>query len=415
MPFLRTPYRTLLILFGIFGLGTGPAWAQSAPPTVETHLAYTGETMGVASGGMRQEVVYLDNVDVTTTLRADSLIGWSGLTAFAYGLGNQGRNPSALVGDAQITSNIEAPLAWRLYEGWLQQTLGTRASVLAGLYDLNAEFDVNRAGALFLNSSHGVGAAFGSSGRNGPSIFPLTSAAFRTRVRIRRRGYVQAALLDGVPGRPSDPTGTAIRFGDNDGILVASEVGVYLGGPSPSRTAVVDRTVDVEAPGKLALGGWTYTTPLPEWPTVNTRGTVERSGGSTGVYALAEGHLFTEPGTEHQGLSGFGRIGWAHDRFARFGQYLGAGLVYTGLVPGRSADEVGLAVASAHNGEAYQNAQRRGNRPVTDAEINVEATYTAAVWPFLTVTGDLQYVINPNTDPTIPNALLGGLRFVVHP
>lgn len=113
------------------------------------------------------------------------------------------------------------------------------------------------------------------------------------------------------------------------------------------------------------------------------------------------------------GTRRLGRVGWARDRFNRFAQYVGAGLVYTGLGPGRSADKLGVAVATARNGEAYKNAQRRRGRPVTDAEINIEATYAVPIRSVLTVTADVQYVVTPNTDPTVANALLGGLRFVV--
>ena len=47
---------------------------------------------------------------------------------------------------------------------------------------------------------------------------------------------------------------------------------------------------------------------------------------------------------------------------------------------------------------------------MTDAEVNVEATYAAPVTDWLTVIGDLQYVANPDTDPSIPNALVPALR-----
>lgn len=284
-----------------------------------------------------------------------------------------------------------------------------------GRYDLNTEFDVNRTGSLFLHSSHGIGAVFGLSGRNGPSIFPVTSLAARIRVRMRTRSYVQAAVMDGVPGRPSDLGGTVVHFGANDGVLVATELGTYLGEAPTDPASLVDRTRLVDAPVKLAAGGWTYTTALPEWTSINAPGAVERSGGSTGLYLLAEGRIVREPGTDDQGLAGFGRVGWADDRHNRFASYVGTGLVYTGLLPGRDADQVGLAVAAARNGAAYAAAQRRAGRGVTNAEVTVEATYAAPVLPWLTVIGDVQYVANPNTDPSISDALLAGLRIVVDP
>lgn len=138
-------------------------------------------------------------------------------------------------------------------------------------------------------------------------------------------------------------------------------------------------------------------------------------GGSRGLYVLAEGRLVREPGTDRQGLSAFGRVGWAGDRFNRFSGYTGAGLVYTGLLPGRDDDRVGLALAAAHNGEAYLRAQRRGGASVTEAEVNLEGTYEVALRPWLSLVGDVQYVINPNTDPSRLNAVLAGLRVVVEP
>lgn len=52
---------------------------------------------------------------------------------------------------------------------------------------------------------------------------------------------------------------------------------------------------------------------------------------------------------------------------------------------------------------------------MTDAEVNVEATYAASVTDWLTVVGDVQYVFNPDMDPSIPDALIGGIRVMVEP
>ncbi|TDI96625.1 MAG: hypothetical protein E2O76_11425 [Caldithrix sp.] len=98
------------------------------------------------------------------------MFGWKGASFFLYGLGNSGGNPSENVGDAQIVSNIEGPDTWKFYEIWIQQNLFLgKLSVLAGLYNLNSEFDVIETGQLFLNSSHGIGPDFSQTGLNGRS------------------------------------------------------------------------------------------------------------------------------------------------------------------------------------------------------------------------------------------------------
>jgi porin len=67
--------------------------------------------------------------------------------------------------------------------------------VKIGLYDLNSEFDVIEAAALFLNPSHGIGPDFAQSGRNGPSIFPVTSLAIRGEYRLATRGWCARSCL----------------------------------------------------------------------------------------------------------------------------------------------------------------------------------------------------------------------------
>ena len=54
--------------------------------------------------------------------------------------------------------------------------------------NLNAEFYVNDSSAMFINSSFGMGQDFAQSGKNGPSIFPVTS----TDVELRNLASWQA-------------------------------------------------------------------------------------------------------------------------------------------------------------------------------------------------------------------------------
>ena len=98
-----------------------------------------------------------------------------------------------------------------------------RLSILAGLYDLNSEFDVIENAGLFLNSSHGIGADFAQSGENGPSIFPSTSLTARLKIQPFKHFYIQAAALDGIPGNPDVDHGTHVHLGDGDGTLLTLE------------------------------------------------------------------------------------------------------------------------------------------------------------------------------------------------
>ena len=420
-PQLSRQSQTLALIcaLGFLLLALDPAYAQPSseanadpfpdpPPLAQLSAAYTAETVANVSGGQERGIRYLDNVDIQLLLHLYDLTGVDGLTVFAYGLGNQGGSPSELVGDLQATSNIEAPMAWRLYELWVEKAW-TNGARRAGLYDLNSEFDVNNAGSLFLQSSHGIGAAYGLSGVNGPSIFPATSLGARLRARLTDESYLQAAVLDAVPDRPANREGPRVALGD--GALLAGEFGLYrsLFGVSGERSS------------KVAVGGWLYTREFTDLSTLNRPVPAAQGRGHGGTYMLIEGMVWRKPGTKpplgsdrsEEGLHAFLRLGIANDTYTRIARYIGAGVTYQGLTTSEQRDELGLSVAAAFNGSAYENAQARAGTDVANAEVAVEGTYAISPADWLTVTGDLQVVLNPNTRPNLDPAIVPALRVTV--
>lgn len=412
------PRTTLCWIFAVILLFAISKKASGQNAAARLEATYIGDGVANLAGGVRRDVVYLDNANLTLTLDAERLVGWHGGTVFFYGIGTQGGSPTGLVGDAQGVDNIEVPGTWKLYEAWVQQVLlDAHASLLVGLYDLNSGFDVIRTASLFINSSHGIGPDFSQSGRNGPSIFPTTSAGIRLKTLPLDNLYVQAALLDGVPGDLERPH-TLVRFDEGDGLLLAAEVAYLVEAEEEpevpllsrrrrSRHRRISRIEDPPYDAKIALGAWTYTT---DFDVLDTPGSTIPS---QGVYALAEWDVYTEPADAEQGLSIFGRVGVADHRVNRFGSYTGVGGVYTGLVPGREGDQAGLAIAAAHNGASYKTMLRRQGEAVNASEINIEATYRVVVSEIFSVQADVQYVIHPDTNPALGNALVVLLRFEI--
>lgn len=426
------PVRLLALLagFGFFLPIMSGAVAQQvepaseepeSPPATRLEVSYTGDVVANLRGGYARDVLYLDNVDVAATLDLERLVGWRRTTLFVYGLGNQGDQPTALVGDVQGTDNIETVNAWRIYEAFLQRRfLAERLSILAGLYDLNSEFDVLESALVFMNSSFGMGADFALSRSQGPSTFPFTSLGVRARALPHDQWYVQAAALDGVPGDPANPRAGPFRFASNDGLLLVAETGWLINRRAWRQSAAlqqerlrqrrVSRTASVPYRGKLGLGLWYYTARFD--------GIDPASGsrrGNMGAYLLAQWRFYHERNDPDQGLRGFLRLGMTGDEINRIAAYTGGGLVVTGLLPRRAFDQFGVGMAVAHNGPAYKRMQRRASVPVEAAEITLEATYSALVFSWLTLQGDVQYVLNPNTDPLLENALVTAIRMQVIP
>jgi porin len=73
-------------------------------------------------------------------------------------------------------------------------------------------------------------------------------------------------------------------------------------------------------------------------------------------------------------------------------------------VPQRAKDEIGIAVARAQSGAHYVDAQSNLGLSSESAEITAEITYVSQITAWLAVRPDIQYVVNPNTNPTIHNA-----------
>lgn len=368
--------------------------SMTSPPRFDgltLSAAYMTDVMANVRGGVRRGTAVLDNTDLILALDLERLVGWRGATASFYVIGNHGDSPSDLAGDLQILSNLDAPDTWKVFEAWIEQRfLSGRASVRAGLYNLNSELDASSTSSLFLNAAHTIGPEIGQTGENGPSIFPTTSLAVRFQSELGGNTELRLAVLDAVSGDPDNPRGTHISISSEQGALLIGEFARAVG------------------PARLAAGAFWYTSTSVPWASLD--GGVPGSVHNRGYYVLADGALTREAVDEDQGLSGFLRVGRAEGRVNQIQTFMGGGLVYAGLIPGRGADRLGLAVAHARNSGRFLQAQRARGAAPGSAETAFELTYAAHLLSWLSVRPDAQYIFNPGTYGDLSNALVLGLR-----
>lgn len=380
---------------------------------VHPAIIYDAEGSANVSGGERRGGNYLGNLHLQLTIDMDRLVGWSGATLFLDGLGIHGGQPSDLAGDAQGVSSIAGPNKWTLEEGWIQQNLfSNHLSILAGRYDVNSEFYRLHAADLFFNSSFGVGAEFGKSGKDGPSMFPNTALGTRVEIKPIESLILRLAIFDGVP---VDRPGGWNAFVPSDGLLVVGEA-TFLYRPSrsdqprsPSRRFSIGRNAQLPPyQAKLGVGLWHYTAKFPDLSEVRKDGAPVMHDGSTGAYVIGETVIYQDDAKREMRV--FGQLGFAEDRVNRFGLYVGGGVIAKGFVPKRSDDEFGFAIAAARNGSHYMDAQANLGRPANHQEVALEVSYLAQVKSWLSIQPDIQYVINPDTDRSRRNALIGLMR-----
>ena len=391
---MKNKYFYILSLCLILGFSRSTnAFQNEVIKSLNTSITFTSDLFANTSGGNDTGMRYMDNLDVQIISK------WNDISFFAYGLANHGGSISELTGEIQSVSNIEAEHSWRLYEVWANVPITTlNGSLLVGLYDLNSEFDVINTGRLFLNSSHGIGPDFSSSGVTGPSIFPYTSLAVRFKVNFMRGFTFKGAILDAVPSDPRNTRGTKIHIRENEGSLITSEIS-WNKNLGINRS--VERGVHEGAPIRVVIGIWKYSKKRVGWD--------DQLKQDAGIYFIAEGKIFSEMNDINQGLSVFGRFGAVNAEINQFKNYYGAGLTYTGLFPHRDKDLFGIAASLPVNGDQYL--ENSGFN--FSYELIAEFTYLLNVTDKLSLQFDAQYIANPNQQVNLKDAVLVGLRSTI--
>ena len=372
-----------------------PTKPGEGPPSPFTFTAaYTADLLANLRGGQKAGPGYVDLIKLSAAYDGGNA-GHEGLTGLVSVEHANGANfTGERVGGFQSVSGSEAqPAALRLYEVWLQREMG-KGAIKAGLIDISTTFDVQETAALFLNASHGIAPELGDTGLNGPSDYPTTALAVTTVYRPAEGWTAQLGVFDGVTGDP-DHRGrfVAVKLSARDGAFVIAQLEKRFG--------------DV---ARLEAGGWTYTAAFPSLVQIDAPGSPRSVRGNGGVYGLIEGRLLGGPQGNGGSLSGWLRAGVANGDINRAETYLGGGLVYTGLIPGREKDDIGVAFARAGFGEGARREGAREGLMIGGSETDLEVTYRYAFRDWLNIQPDVQYVIRPGGDQRLGNALIIGLR-----
>jgi porin len=366
---------------------------------VTMDVDYNGTFWNVGSGGINTGNNYLDNLNVVFDVDGSKAYGLSGNTLHVNFLNNFGGKPNEKrIGSAEGIDNTETGTnTAKLYEFWVQQEfLDSKASALVGLYDLNSEFFYTDMSANFLKPTFETGQELAQSGQNGPSVFPNTSLAARLKYNPTDDTYVQAVILDGVPGDPNRPHGTHIDLRERDGVLTVAEVGY-----TPDAT-------DDGAFNKFAIGAWQYSKSFDDLVDVDGAGD-PRKRASEGIYGLATYRFYEDEATK-RALGAFVRGGVGDADTAQVEYSYTAGLVANGWVPSREEAEIGVGISQSINGDKYRQSVVAAGGRADRSETGFEAYYRDVIYRGISIQPDVQYIVNPGSDPALDNAFITGVR-----
>jgi len=366
------------LFFNSFGQNKEP---ESA---ITLEAKYNGDVATNLHGGISQGTVFLGNIEIVVGLDTEKANLWNGGTFFIHGLNNHGKSISALIGDFQGVNNIEATSNTRLYEFWYKHQIGN-VSLLIGQHDLNSEFANTGSGAIFINSSFGIQPDISLNADT--SIFPVATLGALVQWDFYSNFAILAGIYNGNPGdEMSNPHSLNWKISKIDGAMTIMEIHY-----SPK----------TRLQGKYKLGFWNHSADS----TINNKLYKNKFG----FYFIADKDIIKGSNDSNKRLSSFIQIGVSPTGHSTITNYFGAGLNYKGLLPKRTNDILGLAIA---HGNFNKNLDFNNDDSFKN-ETAIELTYFLPLNENISIQPDMQYVINPGTDHSVNNALTSMLRMTL--
>jgi porin len=128
--------------------------------------------------------------------------------------------------------------------------------------------------------------------------------------------------------------------------------------------------------------------------------------GDAGFYLSFDQMIYRERPWSAQGVGLFARYGYRDPDVNRVDHFWSIGGQYQGLLPRRDADVLGIGTYTSHVSADLRDA----GYPDLHDETGFEVYYRIDVFPWLQVTPDWQFLIDPGARRSVEDALVFGLR-----
>jgi porin len=236
-----------------------------------------------------------------------------------------------------------------------------------------------------------------------PGSIPLNAAVFTTAPAVEWGATVTfeptetlqlAAGIYATDGPSAEPqastNGTHFALHLDEGVFAVGQVTYKLNQAKD----------DTGLPGTYSIGGFFAGNDYADLKDGR------EGSGNYGFYALAQQMVYRtgEPGSD-AGLTPWLAIAVQPQQDINEVPFsIAAGATWKGLIPGRDDDTAALMVAYSKisNTQAHMT-----------GEVDLELAYTLAATPWLAVTPDFQYIVNPGGDPNANNAAVFGAQMSV--
>lgn len=411
----------------------GPQWASLGglrPALAKSGIAiggnYIGEVLGNPSGGLKQGTHYDGLLDVYMDVDVGKMAGWKGLCFHVNGYQIHGTSITAQdLGSIASASNIEAWPSTRLDELWFEQHMfNDKVSVRVGELTIDSEFMIADSAGAFIDSTFGWTTLSSDNLPFGGPIYPFASPGVRVRVEPNDHFKLMAGVYDDNPIGPCpedlDPgqcneNGLDFRLNDPPLLLIEGKYSYDHGVAG--------------LPGTIKLGGWRDFGKFDDQRLDVNGGLLGITGadplrhdGNFAFYGVIDQIVYRLPGGEDgSGISVFARVVGSPSDRNQISVYADTGIVFTGMVPRRPNDVLGIGfVYTGISNDASAFDRDSGLSVIRNCEALLEISYTAELRPGWTLQPDFQYIWQPggnvpneSGNGAVPNAAVLGARTTI--
>ncbi len=375
---------------------------------VKPTVSYIGFLAGNLNSGTSKETQYAGQLGASLDFDMDRIAGVEGGT-FRVGVTNRHGNnindtnhldllqyPQGVFGAGQI---------WRLAGLWYQQKMGP-AEIKLGKVSMGEDFGST---TCHFQSLYFCGVVPGHTSFNYWYNFPVTTWGGRVKV-TDKLGYTMVGAYQRNDNNFPQNKGFYMGF-KGQGAFVAIERGfdVKLGG-DPKRAGVYKIGVffDTSRSPNLVFDENGDFAQLSGQP-------LARERGRASIYTVARQQILAADSRGAGGLAAFFNFVGADHRTNQLVNVITAGVTYSGLIPGRPKDEIGLAVGRSRINRSFRALQDARNELLGEDieprrnEYAIEANYSIAITPGLSLRPNLQWYVNPGGRTSASNLLVAGL------
>ncbi len=361
---------------------------------ITTNLTLTLDGTKNLRGGLDTAgSVWRTVLDASITLDTKPLLGWEGGTLFADFQYADGPNASdKLVGDVQGIDGLDGVPGTphqdrtQLAQLWYQQiAFNGVLRIKAGKVDANTEFDNSTTAQPFLHQSAGASATLFTL-----PTYPDPAVGLNIFWKPREDMQLGFGVYDGS-------LASGARTG-NEGFqpMIHNPGDIFL-------IAEIDKSWKLgpdRLSGRIGVGGWYSTNKFNRLD----GGTHQGTGAPYALLDQAVWRANPSDTNDNRGINVFLMYGYADPAILQFDHNIGGGISWTGLIPGRRNDILGLGTQSIHFGNSFH--------PQDDFETSYETFYQFQATRWFMIKPDLQYIAHPGGQGT-PDALAFTVRFQI--